>query len=102
MGQVTDYQFAYFNNIIYNEQDPNGPVSDFTPFSRSGRLESGLAATACIREDQVLTFVRVSMPYASTLVGRHAEAAVYCPILWYTYTFDLASGSQNQADYHSQ
>ncbi|KAK9915765.1 hypothetical protein WJX75_003906 [Coccomyxa subellipsoidea] len=52
MREVTDYQFAYFNNIIYNEQEPQGPVSDFTTFSESGRLESGLAATACIREDQ--------------------------------------------------
>lgn len=56
MREVTDYQFAYFNNIIYNEQEPQGPVSDFTTFSESGRLESGLAATACIREDQVVYF----------------------------------------------
>ncbi len=56
MGDVTDYQFAYFNNIIYNEQDPDGPVSDFDVFSESGRLESGLAATTYIREDQVFLF----------------------------------------------
>jgi len=53
MGEVSDYQFAYFNNIIYNEQDPDGPVSDFRRFSGSGKLESGLAAITCIREDQV-------------------------------------------------
>lgn len=53
MGEVTDFQFAYFNNIIYNEQDPDGPVSDFTRFSESGRLDSGLAAVACTREDEV-------------------------------------------------
>ncbi|BDA43836.1 hypothetical protein COCOBI_05-0150 [Coccomyxa sp. Obi] len=52
MGEVTDYQFAYFNNIIYNEQDPDGPIADFTRFSGSGRLDSGLAAVACTREDE--------------------------------------------------
>ena len=56
MGEVTDYQFAYFNNIIYNEQDPDGPIADFTRFS--GRLDSGLAAVACTREDEVSSTFR--------------------------------------------
>ena len=87
MREVTDYQFAYFNNIIYNEQEPQGPVSDFTTFSESGRLESGLAATACIREDQVVYFSVLG----SISVGRQLEAAVYCPIWWYTCTLGLAA-----------
>ncbi|EIE25649.1 hypothetical protein COCSUDRAFT_60661 [Coccomyxa subellipsoidea C-169] len=74
MGDVTDYQFAYFNNIIYNEQDPDGPVSDFDVFSESGRLESGLAATTYIREDQdgkgavVLTFLGTDTSKGTKLV----------------------------------
>lgn len=46
MAEVTDYQYAYFNKLIYGAEDPDGPVEHFSVFKESGPLESGLAALA--------------------------------------------------------
>lgn len=78
MEEVSDYQFAYFNNIIYNEQDLDGPVSDFRRFSGSGKLESGLAAITCIRADQVC-HKQIRIYNDTRLNPLPSFLQVYCP-----------------------
>jgi hypothetical protein len=46
MVRVSDYQFAYFNKLIYGAEEPEGPVSNFSIVKETGPRESGLAALA--------------------------------------------------------
>ena len=53
MGEASDYELAFLNNLIYNRQEPSGPVSDFSVYKETGEKESGLSAVLFTREGQV-------------------------------------------------
>ncbi|CAK0757234.1 hypothetical protein CVIRNUC_002523 [Coccomyxa viridis] len=51
MAEVTDYQFAFINSLMYDQKSPEGPVSDFSIFEESEECESGFQGTLYTRED---------------------------------------------------
>ena len=53
MAEVTDYQFAFINSLMYDQKSPEGPVSDFSIFEESEECESGFQGTLYTREDGV-------------------------------------------------
>lgn len=53
MVEVTDYQLAYINSLMYEKKRPDGPVSDFSIFEESEEHDSGFQATLFTQEDQV-------------------------------------------------
>jgi len=53
MVEVNDYQFAYFNSLMYDQKPPNGPVSGFSIYEESDEYDSGMQATLFTQEGQV-------------------------------------------------
>ena len=53
MVEVSDYQLAYFNNMMYQKQEPDGPVSQFSIYEESEEYDSGLQCTLFTQEGQV-------------------------------------------------
>ena len=53
MVEVNGYQYAYFNNLMYQKQKPDGPVSGFSVYEESGEHDSGLQATLFTQEGEV-------------------------------------------------
>lgn len=53
MVEVSDYQYAYFNHLMYQKQQPDGPVSGFSVYEESEEHDSGLQATLFTQEGEV-------------------------------------------------
>ena len=62
MVEVTDYQFAFINSLMYDQKSPEGPVSDFSIFEESEECESGFQGTLYTREDAVSSICVANVP----------------------------------------
>ncbi len=81
---VTDYQYAYFNKLIYGAEEPEGPVEHFSIFKESGPQESGLAALAFI-SSEVRPIAKSQISYPKLPCSRgdtNAAQSLLCSPWW--------------------
>ena len=77
MVEITDYQYAYFNKLIYGAEEPDGPVEHFFIFKESKPQRSGLAALAlCATEVRTSKSPNLSSPEVARQLARHHASAL--------------------------
>ena len=67
MGEPSDYELAFLNHLIYDKQEPCGPVSDFSIYEETGEKESGLSTVLFTREGQVRAPPACTAPLLHTM-----------------------------------